>query len=95
MGLQITKIHPRYGLDLEYWKVGEIKINWHEETCRASLLGFVNQEQRNAGKDHVQEIVFTYNGVNFTFTHATGIVTQLYLKIKADEEWSSAVDVLE
>lgn len=95
MGLQITKTHDDFGMDLDYWKVGEVKVDWHQETCKAILIGFVNQTQRDAGKLHVKSFIFQFNDTDFTFDHASSIVDQLYTKIKLDAEWSSAVDVLD
>lgn len=95
MGLQITKTSSQYGMDLIYWKVGEVKIDWHKETCRVHLLGFVNKTQRDAWKDAVAVTVFHFSGAEFTFDHASAIVDQAYAKIKAHEDWSSATDVLE
>lgn len=95
MGLQITKVSSRYGMDLIYWKIGSIRIDWHENKCRVALLGFVNQAQRDDGKDPVALEAFSYNDGDFTFDHDTAIVDQIYAKIKADEDWSSATDVLE
>lgn len=95
MGLQITKTSGRFGMDLLYWKVGQVRINWHNRKCHAQLLGFVNQTQRNDGKEPVKVVDFHFNDVDFAFDHISGIVEQVYAKIKADEDWSSATDVLE
>lgn len=95
MGIQITKTHERYGIDLDYWKVGEVKVNWHQKTCRVRLMGFVNQAQRDAGKDAVMEHNFSFEGASFVFTHDSGLIGQIYAKIKMDTGWEAGIDVLE
>jgi len=95
MGIQITKTHDRYGIDLEYWKVGEVKIDWHAQTCKVRLMGFVNKEQRDAGKDALMEQPFDFSGAAFVFSHDIGIVDQVYARIKLNTAWEAAIDVLE
>jgi hypothetical protein len=92
MGLQITKSNNRFGIDVEYWKIGPVKINWHASTCMAELMGFVNKAQRDSGKEPPVTERFTFNGASFSFTHTAGLITQIYTKIKACEGWTSSVD---
>ena len=95
MGLEITKENVQYGMDLVYWKVGEVRVNWHLERCGVQLLGFVNKAQRDAGKDPVEIKYFRFDATDFSFDHSTSIVDQLYVEIKDHVDWDTAVDVLE
>ena len=95
MAIRITKNNNQYGMDLEYWKIGAVKVDWHDSKCRIELLGFVNKAQRDAGKEAAAVVVFLFNGKDFDFSHDSGIVAQVYAKIKVHADWSDGVDVLE
>lgn len=95
MGLQITKTNSQFGIDLEYWKIGQVRTNWHNKTCRVEMLGFVNKSQRDAGKNPVEIVGISFNDTDFTFVHTSGLITQVYAKVKALSAWSGSVDVLE
>lgn len=95
MGLQITKTNSQFGIDLDYWKIGQVRVSWHGKTCRVEMLGFVNKTQRDAGKTPVETVVVNFNDTAFTFVHTSGIIAQVYAKIKALSAWSGSVDVLE
>ena len=95
MGLQITKTNSQFGIDLDYWKIGQVRASWHDKTCRVELLGFVNKTQRDAGKHPVETVILNFNDTAFTFGHTTGMIAQIYAKVKALGAWSGGVDVLE
>ncbi len=95
MGLEITQTNTQYGLDLVYWKIGEVRVDWHRERCRVQLLGFVNKVQRDAGKAPVETRYFHFDATDFSFDHATSIVDQAYVEIKSHVDWDTAVDVME
>lgn len=95
MGLSITKECVQYGIDLDYWKIGEVRVDWHKERCRVALMGFVNKAQRDAGKDPVLTMYVHFDGTDFAFDHDSSIVDQAYTAIKSLADWSAAEDVLE
>lgn len=95
MGLQITKVDPRFGVDIEYWKVGNVVVSWHDQKCKANLLGFVNRAQRDDGKDSVMTQPFSFIADDFNFVVDQPLLSQIYEKIKLEEGWTESADILE
>ena len=81
------------GVEVSYWKISELRINWHERTAKCTLLGFINKQARDTGKDFVDSRDFRLKGEDFTFTYEGNNVAEAYAKIKEKDEWASAENV--
>jgi hypothetical protein len=90
------------GVVVSYWKVSELNINWHNKRSHCVMIGFVNQEAREQGKNYITEERFDWNNWDFPFICDQNNVVQAYIKIKesklselGDEMniWATAIDV--
>lgn len=82
-----------YMVPAAYWKVGQVKVDWHTEQCTANLIGFVNQQARTDGGTPLATKTYSWKGEAFDFDIEGKLVQQIYTKVKALEEWSGASDV--
>ena len=82
-----------HGVDAEYWKITEMKFDWWNNVAFCRLSGFVNAQARADIKEPIRNDTFRYEGDAFDFNIDSQLVEALYLKIKAHEDWSAALDV--
>jgi len=92
MALQKSLQTP-YKVSAEYWKVGQIRVDWHNKTCHASVIGFYNLQARTDLAQILQTRTFAWNGDRFTFNVEQALVAQVYAKLKLENEFTGAVDV--
>lgn len=104
MALQIAK-ETGFGVQANYWKVGDYIMNHNKKTARFSLEGYFDESSRRLGKAPMATTVITFSlsaptsdksQVNsFPFTIDGNITQQAYNAIKQLPDWQDATDVLE
>jgi len=92
MALQ-KSINTSFGIPATYWKVGQAKVDFHNKTCSVRVLGFVNAQARTDLMQSISSKDYQFNGDAFTFDVEQKLITQIYAKVKAIEEWTQAIDV--
>jgi hypothetical protein len=74
MALQKT-IHTNYGVDLTYWRITRMQIDWQNKIAEVFLGGWISRDARNANANAFEfhsvqfdanDWPFTTNGHNFT-----------------------------
>lgn len=92
MALQ-KSLTTSYRVAAEYWKVGQVKVDWHNKICQVQVLGFYNAQARTDLAEILQTKVFGWNGASFTFDFTQNLLAQIYAKLKLEPEFLEAVDV--
>jgi len=63
----VKKLSNRFGTTTEYWRVDTITLNNISQNGTAMLLGYVNQKQRKAGKEPVDNRSFSWQKMDYAF----------------------------
>jgi len=83
------------GINLSYWKISATFIYWSDKKAIIEMEGYVDKNNRDNGKEHVDKKVYVFDEDNFDYTVSGNVVSHSYNKIKVLDEWSGYTDVYE
>lgn len=86
------KINTGYGVDAEYWKITNVKIDWLTRDSSFLLKGYSSKEARDNMSLELDSYVFKFSRDKFDFEYTDNVVEKVYVKIKAIPYWSDAID---
>jgi len=92
MALALITSTP-YGVNANYHKIAELRLNPHMRISYVELWSFVSIEAREAGANPLAVHMFEWSGDEFPFQFDTNNFEIAYTKIKTLPEWSPAEDV--
>lgn len=75
-------IPTAYGVDLTYWKVTRLNIDWLNEIGEVFLGGWPNQQARLNGVEALDYLNFTFKYDDWPFTADGYNVTEAYERLK-------------
>ncbi len=84
----------RFGIDINYWSIGESNINWNEHRAHVVLSGYRSRELKLAGDIPVENVGVDFSPENFVFHKGANTEQEFYTWVK-EFMWPDAVDVLE
>jgi len=67
-----------------YWKIIETNINWLTKSSHVTISAWIDQEARENGKQPFTSRSFDWSGDEFDFDVEGKLVSQAYIKIKAE-----------
>ena len=73
------------GVEVEYWKITQLNINWHSMFANCVLEGFLDKASRDAGKLPLDSRSWGFDESNFPFTIEGKNVEEAYNYIKTEE----------
>lgn len=95
MALQKSITTPS-GAAATYWKAAVIELDHYRNEAHVLLLGFIDQQARDAGLRPLDSRSFFFEHDGFTgFGHEVNNTQVAYAKIKTSPEFADAIDVLE
>lgn len=88
-------VETGYGINLEYWKINKLFINYHEGIVTIWLHGWINKQIRDENKGHLAEEVYTWLGeqVPFDWKNPGDILKACYDKLKLEDKWKDVEDI--
>jgi hypothetical protein len=66
------------GVDVEYWKVTQVNVNWLTNTAHVVVEGFVNEQLRLAGKSALVGKQYDFTADTMPFTVEDNMVAKMY-----------------
>ena len=83
-----------------YWKIDYIATNFDTPHCHVRMLGWATKEDRDAGQPPIMATDFRFQGDNYLNDSALvgleeTIKQTVYSRIKAQQKWTEAQDVME
>jgi hypothetical protein len=81
-----------FGVTVEYHKVTNINISWHNRTCFVDVASYINQDLREQEKSPILSRYYEFIDTAFLFDVEANIVEQVYEKLKQLPEWYNATD---
>ncbi len=84
MALQKSIEIKNSGVEVEYWKVSQLNINWHKKESHCVLEGFLNKEARDADKLPLDSRSWSWSGDEFPFSDEGSNVSEAYDIIKTE-----------
>lgn len=88
----IKNIQLNTGVTATYHRIGMIDINWKTKDCLFVVEMFLDENAKNAGHNFLESKNYGYSMDKFTFDVNQPLVSQLYVKLKLENEWSDATD---
>jgi len=85
-------IETSYGIQAEYHKITETKIDWHNKVANLTVKSFVSLETRTSGKMPITEHSYYWSGDDFIFTPTTNVLEVAYTKLKLLSQWENSID---
>jgi hypothetical protein len=86
-------IQTGYGIDCNYHKITEVKVDWLRKIASCKLESFLTQDARNAGKMAVISHDYVWSGEQFDFITTDDLVGKMYGKIKLYDAWADSINV--
>lgn len=82
-------IQTPYGIAASYWKIGNITEDYVNLNMQITMLGYVSQEARLAGKAPIISKCEVIDGEEY---EADDSREGLYTLLKSREDWTNATD---
>lgn len=91
MALQLDKTLDT-GVTGNYWKIGNIIRDTYRNTTRFDLELYVNKDAKDTGKLPLESNYYTVDSIDW-INSENNILTDCYTYVKAQPEFSGALDV--
>jgi hypothetical protein len=86
-------IDTSYGVQANYHKITETKIDWHNKVANITVQSFIDEAARTLGKMAIMTHSYYWASDDFIFYPAGNVLADAYTKLKLMESWADSIDV--